>query len=117
MVEPVPQPNPFHEFLSLGQGSLHTLEFQGHRYIFQGRQGRKQLKILKDKANLAVSEQGPSVLIQGGQLFPAQPDSSPVRDIQSRTESQKRGFSAARRTDYCKGLPLFQLKGNIVQYL
>lgn len=49
-------------------------EFERDADILEGGEGRDELEILEDKADVLVAEPGPGILVEGGKRFSAKPD-------------------------------------------
>ncbi len=70
MVVALAEAHAFEQVEGFGARVAFALQFQGHHHVFEGSEGGQQLKILKDKAYLAVAQGGALVFAQGREVDP-----------------------------------------------
>ena len=56
-------------FRSTLTGSRIRGQFEGQHYIFERRKRRDEVERLKYKSDMAATQEGPSILVQGRKLF------------------------------------------------
>ena len=83
-------------------------QFHRHGHILERGQGRDELEILKDKTDMLIPDPGALVLADFGERDAVEQHRTGSGKIQSRRQTEQRGFAAARRAEDRTGRALLQ---------
>ena len=75
-----------------------AVQFQRQHDVLDGGQGLDQMKGLEDEAQMLPAQTRSSVLVQAGQVLPAQDDPPFGRLVQSGQQGKQRGLAGSGRT-------------------
>ncbi len=94
MQQPVAQADHAEKILGFFPGPGRPGEFGAEGDVFQGGQGRDQMKILEDETEPAAAQFGQLVFVQFRQVLPVDHDRSGGGGIEARDQAEEGGFAA-----------------------
>ena len=93
------EPHPPQQLPRLGFARGVTGQLHRHEHIFQGRQRRDQLEILKHKAHVGISHQRPRILAHLANTLARDAHRAAAGSVEPGTQPEERRLAAAARPD------------------
>jgi len=110
MAGSIPQAYPLQIASGQRLGSLPSGQFQGDHDVLQGREGCKELKVLKDKGDTFGPERRPAILRFRTKGLACKADLPFRGRIEARQQAQERGFPRTGGPDQGNAIPRLDLK-------